>query len=78
MKYRQSFGTDWCGGHAPFILWMDGVDVSWWRHQMEIFYALLALCEGNPPVTGEFPPPKPVTRSFDVLFDLRQNKRLGK
>ena len=25
---------------------------SWWRHQMEIFSALLALCEGNPPVTG--------------------------
>ena len=24
----------------------------WWRHEMEIFSALLALCEGNPPVTG--------------------------
>ena len=23
---------------------------AWWRHQMEIFSALLALCEGNPPV----------------------------
>ena len=28
---------------------------SWWRHQMETFSALLALCEGNSPVTGEFP-----------------------
>ena len=28
---------------------------SWWRHQMEIFSALLALCVGNSPVTGEFP-----------------------
>ena len=27
---------------------------SWWRHRMEIFSALLALCEGNPPVTGGF------------------------
>ena len=25
---------------------------SWWRHQMEIFSALLALCAGNSPVTG--------------------------
>ena len=28
---------------------------SWWRHQMETFSALLALCVGNSPVTGEFP-----------------------
>ena len=32
----------------------------WWRHQMEIFSALLALCEGNPPVTGGFPSQRPV------------------
>ena len=24
----------------------------WWRHQMETFSALLALCEGDPPTTG--------------------------
>ena len=34
---------------------------------------LLALCEGNPPVTGGFPLQKPVTRSFDAFFDLRLN-----
>ena len=28
---------------------------SWWRHQMETFSTLLALCEGNSPTTGEFP-----------------------
>ena len=28
---------------------------TWWRHQMETFSALLALCAGNSPVTGEFP-----------------------
>ena len=27
----------------------------WWRHQTETFSALLALCAGNSPVTGEFP-----------------------
>ena len=49
-----------------------------WRHQMETFSALLALCAGNSPVTGEFPSQRPVTRSFDVFFDLRLNKRLSK
>ena len=45
---------------------------------METFAALLAICAGNSPVTGEFPTQKPVTRSFDVFFDLRLNKRLSK
>ena len=51
---------------------------SWWRHQMETFSALLAICAGNSPVPGEFPTQRPVTRSFDVYFDLRLNKRLCK
>ena len=51
---------------------------TWWRHQKETFSALLALCVGNLPVTGEFPAQRPVTRSFDVFFDLRLNKRLSK
>ena len=25
---------------------------SWWRHDMETLFALMALCEGIPPVTG--------------------------
>ena len=29
--------------------------VSWWRHQMEIFSALLALCAGNSPVPVNSP-----------------------
>ena len=51
---------------------------QWWRHQMKAFSALLALCAGNSPVTGEIPPQKPVTHSSDVFFDLRLNKRLSK
>ena len=31
---------------------------SWWRHQMETFSALLAICEGNSPVPGELAPHK--------------------
>ena len=42
---------------------------------MEAFSALLAICAGNSPVTGEFPTQRPVTRSFDVFFDLHLNKQ---
>ena len=45
---------------------------------MESFSVLLAICAGNTPVTGELPAQRPVTRSFDVFFDLRLNKRLSK
>ena len=37
------------------------------------FSTLLAICAGNSPVPGEFPAQRPVTRSFGVFFDLRQN-----
>ena len=37
--------------HQRKKLWL----ASWWRHQMETFSALLALCEGISPGTGEFP-----------------------
>ena len=51
---------------------------AWWRHQMEAFSTLLALSDGNPLVTGEFPSQRPVMQSFDVFYDLRLNKRLSK
>ena len=50
---------------------------SWWRHQMETFSALLAICTVNSLVTGEFPSQRPVTWSFGVFFDMRLNKRLS-
>ena len=43
---------------------------------METFFVSLALCAGNLPVTGEFPSQRPVTQSFDVIFDLPPNKRV--
>ena len=52
--------------------------LSWWRHQMETFSALLAICARNSLVTGEFPAQRPVTWSFGVFFDLRLNIRLSK
>ena len=51
---------------------------TWWRHQTETFSALLAICAGNSPVTGEFPSQWPVTRNVDVFFDLRLNKPLSR
>ena len=59
-------------------LTLNVVVTSWGRHQMETSSALLALCAGNSPVTGEFPTKRPVTRSFDAFFDLHLNKRLSK
>ena len=35
---------------------------------METISALLDLCAGTSPVTGEFPSQRPVTRSFGVFF----------
>ena len=31
-------------------------------------------CTANSPVTGEFPSQRPVTRSFDIFFDLHLKK----
>ena len=59
-------------------IWQISITEWWWRHQMEAFSALLAICVGNSPVPGEFPAQRPVMRSFDVFFDLRLNKRLSK
>ena len=52
--------------------------ITWWHHQMEAFSVLLALCVRNPPITGGFPSESPMTRSFDVFFGVRLNKRLNK
>ena len=52
--------------------------LEWWHHQIETFSTLLALCVGHSPVTSDFPSQRPVTRSFDVFFDLPLNKWLSK
>ena len=45
---------------------------------METFSALLAICAGNSSVPSEFPTQRPVTRSFNIFFDMRLNKSLNK
>ena len=42
--------------------------IRWQAIVRETCSALLALCEGNSPVTGEFPLQRPVTQSFGVFF----------
>ena len=72
---KRPFLSQWSQCHITYPLCTAW---SWWRHQMETFSALLTICSWNSPVTGEFPTQRPVTRSFNVFFDLRLNKRLSK
>ena len=73
-------GTDYKGRNdfLPVSLDIFRPPITLWRHQMETFSALLAICAGNSPVPGEFPTQRPVTRSFGVFFDLRLNERSSK
>ena len=74
-QWRPSSATQKCGTRDELAIYGH---LAWWWHQMETFSALLAICAGNSPVPGEFTAQRPVTRSFDVFFDLRLNKRLSK
>ena len=67
-----------CCMPAAGNVWTNFDLSSWWRNQMETFSVLLVMCAGNSPVHGEFPTQRPATRSFDVFFHLRPNKRLRK
>ena len=50
-----------------------GVRIETFKRQDDVIKG-----SGNSSVPGEFPTKRPVTRSFDVFFDLRMNKRLSK
>ena len=63
---------------CPWSVGHHCAHISWWRHQMETFSALLIRCAGNSPLTGEFPSQRPMPRSFGVFFDLRLNKQVSK
>ena len=47
-------GWEFVGGHTGTIIQVF-ILITWWRHQMQTFSALLALCEGNPTVIVGFP-----------------------
>ena len=71
-RFREAFifMLNWRSDNHIFFLSASEATSTWWRHQMETFSALLAICE--------FPTQRPVTRNFDVYFDLRPNNRLSK
>ena len=45
---------------------------------MDAFPHYWPFVQVNSPITDEFPSQRPVTRGFDVFFDLRLNKQLSK
>ena len=66
-----------CGMYRYLLLdriQMHNCWILWRRHHMETLSTLLALCARTSSVNDEFPSQRPVTRSFDVFFDLRLNK----
>ena len=59
------------------IVWNDIAMIMMTSSNGHIFRVTGHLC-GESPVPGEFPAQRPLTRNFDVFFDLRLNKRLSK
>ena len=59
----------WAPGHHQYMMTSSNGN---------IFRVTGPLFAGNSPVPGEFPVQMPVTRSFDIFFDLCLNKRLSK
>ena len=51
---------------------------AWWLEGIESISELLALCDGNPPVTGGFPSQRASNTGFGVFFDVSQNELLSK
>ena len=72
---NEQFHPTLCNGwNYLSILGLNLINVStWWRHEMEAFSALLALCEGKPHITWIH-----LTKASDVFIDLLLNKWLSK
>ena len=71
-----SFDGMICGGPPRAIHNLRNFhdDVIKWKH----FPRYWPFCAGNSPVTDDFRLQRLVTRSFDVIFHFRLNKRLSK
>ena len=69
MRYFRDQLQPW---YFCFVCQIFHDDVIKWKH----FRVTGPLC-GEFTGPGEFPTQRPVTRSFDVFFDLRLNKRLS-
>ena len=67
----------YCHGHAVVVFFIGKLFIMMTSSNGNIFRVTGHL-RGEFTVPGEFPAQRPVTRSFDVFFDLRLNKRLSK
>ena len=70
-QYHPFAGTQIREGQKLGLVYHIQKASAWWRHEIETLSALLDLCAGNSPVTGEFAAQRLVSRSFDIYFDLR-------
>ena len=60
---------DWVPGATQLLAeYVRTVPITWWRHGMDRLSASLALCDGNPPVTGRFPHKRTVMRRIAVFM----------
>ena len=59
--------------HGPALIGDSYIVMTSWNGNI---FRATGLLWGKPLVTGGFPSQKPVTRSFDVSFDLCLNKRM--
>ena len=71
VRIIQGWFTD-----IPATVWFLQCQVS--NHDVINFFPITGPLWGEPQVTGEFPSQKPVTRNFDVCFDLHLNTRVSK
>ena len=87
MKDKQCWTLSWCPQMSQHLTVPDHQQTWRWLQSNNIFTMTSSngnifrvtgpLC-GEFTGPGEFPAQRPVTRSFDVFFDLRLNKRLSK
>ena len=54
--------------------WAKNNHITLWRHAIETVSALLALCEENPTITGEFPSQRAGNADFGIFFDVSLKK----
>ena len=73
---RESTSKVFCSPSCCLIRHLCLDDVIKWKHFPR--YWPFVPWSGEVTGLGEFPTQRPVTRSFDVFFDLRLNKRLSK
>ena len=69
------YAKHWYWSHSLCYVQEAG---RWWRHDMEAYSALQALCEGNPPVIDGFPSKSARNAELRCFIWCTPNKKLSK